>query len=107
MDRSFRRLLRGLLAAFSDTHVRGLTAMTFALIAIASVFYWYVEGWNLLDCVYFSVITIATIGYGDFYPQTVAGKIFTIGYVFCGLGMFVAAVTSIADSITNDRRDDS
>ena len=33
-----------------------------ALIAVASLFYWYVEGWSLLDAVYFSAITIATGG---------------------------------------------
>lgn len=105
MGEGFRHLLRGLSAAFSDDRVRGLMAMTFALIALASVFYWYFEDWGPLDSVYFSVITIATVGYGDLYPQTAAGKLFTIGYVFCGLGVFVATATSIADSIMNDRRD--
>ena len=99
------RLLQGLKAAFEDDRVRGLLALTFALIAVASVFYWYVEGWSGLDSIYFSVITLATVGYGDFSPQTSLGKIFTIGYVFCGLGVFVAAATSVADSIIRAQRD--
>jgi hypothetical protein len=99
-----KRLWRGLAAAFADERVRGLVALAAALIAVASLFYWYVEGWSLLDAVYFSVITIATVGYGDFAPQTAWGKVFTIFYVCCGLGIFVAAATSVADSIL--RRDD-
>ncbi|MFD0858276.1 potassium channel family protein [Roseovarius aquimarinus] len=98
-------LLGGITEAFKDARVRGLLALTFSLILIASCFYWYVEGWSLLDAVYFSVITIATVGYGDFSPQTVAGKVFTMFYVLCGLGIFVAAASAIAESILKDRKD--
>ncbi len=45
------------------------------------------------------MITIATVGYGDFSPATFAGKLFTIFYVLCGLGLFVATATAIADRI--------
>lgn len=100
------RLFRGIVAAFAEERVQGLVALTFGLILVASSFYWYFEGWTFLDSVYFSVITIATVGYGDFSPQTAAGKIFTIFYVFCGLGIFVAAASAIAESITKDRRRD-
>ncbi len=79
--------------------------LTFVLIGSASVFYWMVERWSFLDSVYFSVITIATVGYGDLTPQTALGKIFTIGYILCGLGLFLAAATSVADSIINAQRD--
>lgn len=104
--RSLRRLNHGLKMAFSSSRVNGLMALTGTLILIASIFYSYVEGWRLLDLVYFSVITLATVGYGDFSPKTDAGKIFTIIYVFCGLGVFVATATSIADVILKDQGDD-
>jgi hypothetical protein len=55
--------------------------------------------WSLLDSTYLAVVTIATSGYGDFAPQTSVGKIFTICYIFCGIGIFVAAVTAIAQAI--------
>ncbi|MFP7674577.1 potassium channel family protein [Marivita sp. S0852] len=100
------RLLGGIFTAFSEERVQGLMALTFVLILIATTFYWYVEGWSFLDSIYFSVITIATVGYGDFSPQTVPGKVFTMVYVICGLGIFVAAATAIAESITRDRRDE-
>lgn len=100
-----RDLIHGLLRAFRDPSVRGLLALTATLIAIASLFYHMVEGWRLIDSVYFAVMTIATIGYGDYAPKTDIGKFFTIFYVLVGLGIFVAAATAVANTIINDHRD--
>ena len=72
--------------------------LALTLILIATMFYWVVEGWSLLDAAYFSVVTIATVGFGDITPQTALGKIFTIGYIFAGIGIFVAAVTALAQA---------
>jgi voltage-gated potassium channel len=91
-----RRLFGGLYFAFRQPEVQGLVMLALTLILIATVFYWLVEGWSLLDAVYFSVVTIATVGYGDITPTTALGKIFTIGYIFAGIGIFVAAVTALA-----------
>lgn len=60
-------------------------------LALGTVFYHLVEKWRWLDSLYFTVITLATVGYGDFAPKTDAGKIFTIFYVFIGIGIFVYA----------------
>ena len=34
----------------------------------------FAEGWGLLDSVYFSLISILTVGYGDFAPSTRIGR---------------------------------
>ncbi|WP_225873975.1 potassium channel family protein [Terrihabitans soli] len=85
--------------------MRTALSLVAALILIASIFYWIVEGWSLLDSVYFSVVTIATVGYGDFVPKTAPGKIFTMVYIFCGLGIFVSAATVLAQAITHEGAD--
>ena len=99
----FRHLFRGLRAAFREPEVRALATLAAALILFATGFYRLVEGWSLLDSLYFSVVTIASVGYGDFAPQTVLGKIFTISYIFAGIGLFVATATSIAQAVIRSK----
>ena len=60
----------------------------FIVIIGASAFYHRLEGWNVLDRVYFTVMTITTVGYGDFVPLTNAGKVFTIFFSFIGIGIY-------------------
>lgn len=62
-------------------------AATLLVIIGGAIFYHYVEALSWLNAVYFCVITLTTIGYGDITPHTDAGKIFTIFYVFIGIGI--------------------
>ena len=98
------QMRHGLRAAFGSPRVRILLALTSTLIGIAALFYCLVEGWSLVDAIYFSVMTIATVGFGDLAPKTTLGKLFTVGYVVCGLGLFVAMAPAIADGLLRDLR---
>jgi voltage-gated potassium channel Kch len=94
-----RRLYHGLQTAIGEPAVRGALSLAATLILIATIFYWAVEGWSLLDSAYFSVVTIATVGYGDLAPQTAIGKIFTMAYIFAGIGIFVATAAAVAQAV--------
>lgn len=94
-----RRLFRGFALALREPAVQGVLVLALTLIIIATVFYCVVEGWSLLDSAFFSVVTIATVGYGDIVPQTALGKIFTMCYIFAGIGIFVAAATAFAQAV--------
>jgi len=67
-----------------------------SLLAVGTVFYSLVEGWNPLDAAYFCVITLATVGYGDLTPVTRLGRLFTMVFIITGLGVlsaFIGAIT--------------
>ena len=73
--------------AWRDPGVSVPFTLLLATLLIGTVFYRIVEGWDLLDAVYFSVVTMATVGYGDFTPHTAPGKIFTMVYIVVGIGL--------------------
>jgi voltage-gated potassium channel Kch len=73
------------------------------MLASGALFYQRVEGWNLLDSLYFSVITLTTVGYGDFSPSTTAGKIFTMFYIFIGIGIILGFVNAVAERSMEQR----
>ncbi len=72
-----------------------LASSSLLLIGGASIFYRFVEDLRWVDAVYFSVITVATVGYGDITPHTDAGKIFTIFYVMFGIGLIAAFASAV------------
>ena len=96
---NIRRLFSSLFRAAREPEVQGVFTLALTLIVIATIFYWIVEGWSLLDSAYFAVVTIATVGYGDFTPKTALGKVFTIAYIFAGIGIFAAAVTALGQAL--------
>lgn len=101
-----RSFLNGLLEALADSTVRMLLALTFSMILLAALIYTQLEGWGLVDSIYFATVTIATVGYGDFSPQTTAGKLFTVGYIVVGIGLFVAMASALADHLIRRARRD-
>jgi voltage-gated potassium channel Kch len=61
------------------------------------------EGFSLLDAVYFLIVTIATVGYGDLYPVTPLGKITVIIVIICGVGVFISFVANSIEYLIDKR----
>lgn len=92
-------------AAFRTPNVIALITVVAGLVTFSALIYMLLEGWSFLDAIYFCVVTMSTVGYGDFSPHTAAGKLFTILYLFVGIGIFVLAVTAIAEAIYREFRE--
>ncbi|EAQ77176.1 voltage-gated potassium channel-like [Blastopirellula marina DSM 3645] len=52
---------------------------------------------SVFHCLWWSLVTLTTVGYGDVYPITVGGRIFTAALLLVGLGI-VAVPTGIISS---------
>jgi len=71
-----------------------------AVIAALAVAVGRVEGWSLVDSVYYGFITATTVGYGDIVPKHVIGKLISVILPLIGLmatGIMVALAVEAAD----------
>ena len=83
---------------------RGLLFVTFTTILAGTWFYYRYEPTITtgIDAYYFTVITLTTIGYGDFSPTTPATKLFTTVYVFIGLGIIAGLIGIVGEAVIED-----
>jgi voltage-gated potassium channel len=84
----------------SEPEGKVLVASAGSMLAAGTVVYTFLEGWSMLDSLYFSVVTLATVGFGDLTPTTDLAKLFTIGYIITGIGI----LAGFASELTKQRQ---
>jgi voltage-gated potassium channel len=83
---------------------RSLVFLVLVTLLGGTVFYSTVEGWSVVDALYFSVTTLTTVGLGDLAPKTTIGKIFTVIYIFAGLSIIIGFIETVAKETLDRQR---
>ena len=65
----------------------------------------YIMGLDIYDSIYYTIITLATVGYGDITPITPLQKIFSVTLALSGVGVLAYIVTFIISSVTQNLQD--
>lgn len=60
---------------------------------------------SIFDALWWAVATLTTVGYGDIYPITFGGRLFTFGVLMVGLGMIAVPTGIVASSLSAIRRE--
>ncbi len=99
-----RELGRALMAVWRDPDTKALPVVAGTLILTGTIFYWRIEDWTILESLYFCIVTLTTVGYGDFTPTEPASQIFTIVFILTGFGVLVALLTSVAQEYIKQKQ---
>ena len=100
---AFRGLARAVAGVWRDPETKALPFVAAALVLTGTIFYWRFEDWTVIQALYFSVVTLTTVGYGDLHPTSAGTEIFTIFYILTGIGVFVALLTSVAQQYISQK----
>ena len=104
-----RRVLRRKFAAGLLIGLRvvwPILSVLFVLIVAFGLVVGLLEGWSVLDSIYFAFVSGLTIGYGDLAPKSPITRLLAIAIGVCGV-LVVALVAAIAvKALENATRDD-
>ena len=85
-----------------------------ALLYLSAAGIWYFEHEaqpeafaSILHSLWWATATLTTVGYGDVYPVTVGGKLFTFVILMCGLGIVAVPAGLVAAALSQVRREKS
>ncbi len=86
--------------------------LTVVLLFVASIGIYYFENEaqpekfkSIFHCMWWAISTLTTVGYGDVYPITLGGRIFTAIILLIGLGLIAVPSGLIASAFTKVHED--
>ncbi|MDD5703959.1 MAG: potassium channel family protein [Dehalococcoidales bacterium] len=82
-----------------------LVSLPLAVLIIGTAGFAILEELSFIDALYFTVVTISTVGYGDIYPTNMASKLFGIVMIIIGIGAFLTLVTNVTQVLVQKGRD--
>jgi len=78
--------------------------LTIVVVAYGTIGFHLIENYNWTISLYWTFVTIGTVGYGDYTPKTPLGMYFTITLIVFGIGTFAVAIESIVEFITKKQQ---
>ena len=97
-------------AAITATHVRIWLGVVIGAVVIGTTGYMLLDpGWQLLDALYMTVITLTTVGFREVKDLSDAGRIWTMVLALAGVGLIFGSVGIVAEYLvveaTSGRRE--
>ena len=83
--------------------INKIGALVISIIAIGTIGYMWLSGYNLIDALYMTVITVTTVGFGELKPFSPEEKIFTIFLILTSIMIFGYAVSAFSEYLVSGK----
>lgn len=80
---------------FGFKQLRLLIVLPVTVLTVGTIGFMVLEDLSFGDALYFTIVTISTVGYGDIHPTSAASKGFSIFMIIIGIGTFLAIITNV------------
>ena len=74
-----------------------------SMLLMGTIGFHYLEGWSFLESFYATVVTLSTVGYGDFLPRSKEGMLFTVFLIVVGVGTMLYTVGLVTETMIEGR----
>ncbi len=111
-NRAVRRLANAFYRVREELVLFGLMVLLLLYLAAVGIYYFENEAQpdafqSVLHSIWWAVATLTTVGYGDIFPITAGGKLFTFIVLILGLGIVAVPTGLVASALTEARIDDA
>jgi voltage-gated potassium channel len=86
-----------------ESKINKIGALVISVIAIGTVGYMWLSGYNFIDALYMTVITVTTVGFGELKPFSPEEKIFTIFLILTSIVIFGYAVSAFSEYLVSGK----
>ena len=91
------RIIRRSLPLVAKQRLTRILILAIGVISYGTIGFHFLEGQPWIVSLYWTFVTIGTVGYGDYSPETPLGMLFTISLIVFGIGTFALAVEALVD----------
>jgi len=74
-----------------------------SMLLMGTIGFHYLEGWGFLESFYATVVTLSTVGYGDFLPRSKEGMLFTVFLIIVGVGTMLYTIGLVTETMIEGR----
>src|SRR5690606_19969337 len=108
---ALKRFHRALLIVREELIIFGFVAMIMLYLSAVRIYYFENDAQpdqfkSVFHSLWWALTTLTTVGYGDMYPITLGGRIFTFFVLMIGLGVVAVPTGLIASALGQVRRED-